>query len=66
MFALLSGVILVAGTTGIFRHLLPQNGVPHRLAVMPYVQVWIPIGLTSAFVIGAGLVISGLANLNPF
>jgi hypothetical protein len=33
---------------------------------MPYLQVWIPIGLTSAAVIGIGLAVSGLASLNPF
>jgi len=41
-------------------------GVPHRLAVMPYLQQLIPIGITSGVVVGVGLVVSGLVSLNPF
>jgi hypothetical protein len=66
MINLLSGTLLLLGASGAFWRLLPHNGVPHRLAVTPYLQAWIPIGLTSAAVIGAGLAVSGLASLNPF
>jgi len=66
MINFLFGTVLVLAASGAFWRLLPQNGVPHRLAVMPYLQVWIPIGLTSAIVIGAGLLVSGLVSLNPF
>jgi hypothetical protein len=66
MISFLSGALLLLGASGAFWRLLPHDGVPHRLAVMPYLQVWIPIGLTSAAVIGIGLAVSGLASLNPF
>lgn len=66
MISLLSGVILLSGVAILFRRLLPQDGVPHRLAVTPYLQQLIPIGITSGVVIGIGLIISGLVSSNPF
>ena len=66
MIRFLSGAILILAATGAFWRLLPRGGVPHRLAVAPYLQVWIPIALTSGFVVGAGLLVSGLVSLNPF
>lgn len=63
MITLLCGLFLLVGSITTFRRLLPRNGVPHRLAVAPYLQVWIPIGLTGTLVIGTGLVISGLFSL---
>jgi hypothetical protein len=66
MISFVSGTLLLLGASGLLWRLLPQNGTPHRLAVMPYLQVWIPVGITSAAVIGLGLVVSGLVSLNPF
>jgi hypothetical protein len=66
MISLLSGAILLSAVTILFRRLLPQDGVPHRLAVMPYLQQLIPIGITSGLVVGVGLIVSGLVSLNPF
>jgi hypothetical protein len=66
MISLLSGAVLLSAVTILFRRLLPQDGVPHHLAVTPYLQQLIPIGITSGVVIGIGLVVSGLVSLNPF
>jgi len=66
MLSLILGLILVIGTVGAFWHLRARDGVPHPLAVTRFLQVWIPIGITSGLVIGLGLVLSGLVSLNPF
>jgi hypothetical protein len=66
MISLLSGAILLSVVAALFRRLLPQDGVPHRLAVMPYLQQLIPIGITCGFGVGVGLIVSGLVSLNPF
>jgi hypothetical protein len=65
MLSLIFGVVLMLGTAGAFWHLRARDGVPHPLAVARYLQVWIPIGITSGLVIGLGLVVSGLVSLNP-
>jgi len=63
MLNLILGLILVIGTASAFWHLRARDGVPHPLAVARYVQVWIPIGITSGIVIGFGLIVSGLVSL---
>lgn len=63
MITLLCGLLLLIGSVAAFHRLLPRNGVPHRLAVAPYLQVWIPVGLTGGVVMGAGFVVSGLLSL---
>ena len=65
MIQFVLGALLLSAATAAFWHLLPRDGVPHRLAVTPYLQVWIPIGLTCGLVVGAGLLVSGLVNLSP-
>lgn len=63
MISIFAGTILLVGAAGLFQHLRPRDGAPHRLAVMPYLQVWIPVGITSGLVIGIGLMVSGLVDL---
>ena len=63
MLSVVLGALLLSGTIGAFWHLRARDGVPHPLAVARYVQVWIPIGITSGIVIGFGLIVSGLVSL---
>jgi hypothetical protein len=63
MISFFSGTILLVGTASLLWHLLPRDGVPHRLSVMPYVQVWIPVGIVSGLVIGIGLMVAGLVDI---
>jgi hypothetical protein len=63
MFSVFGGAVLLAGSLGVFWRLRPHEGVPHRLAVAPFLQVAIPVTLVSGVVVGIGLIASGLADL---
>ena len=63
MISFFGGTILLVAAASLFQYMRPRDGVPHRLAVMPHLQVWIPIGITSGLVIGIGLMVSGLVDV---
>jgi hypothetical protein len=69
MIGFLCGAALLVGSLAAFRRLLPRAGMPHPLAIAPYLQVAIPIALVSALVIGTGLIATslaaGIAGLSP-
>ena len=59
MISIISGIVVGgAGGAGLW-YFMPHNGKVHRLAAMPLLDSLIPIGIVSAFAIGAALIIAG-------
>ena len=56
----MSGIV-VSGVGGAsLWYLMPNNGVPHRLARAPLLDSFIPIGIVSALAICIALIVAGV------
>jgi hypothetical protein len=65
MITIFYGLVLLSGTIAAFWRLRPQNGVPHPWAMMPYLEVMIPIGITAGIAFGICFLVAGVMGFNP-
>ncbi len=60
MISILSGIVVTGAGGASLWYLMPNNGVPHRLARAPLLDSIIPIGIVSALAIGVALIVAGV------
>jgi hypothetical protein len=63
MISLLSGIVLMGASAGIFWVVRPVEGHPHRLATMPMLETAIPLAITTGIVLGFALMVAGVIAL---
>lgn len=63
MFSLLSGAILLGGSTTGLWYFRPRGGTPHPLVQMPLLDSVIPMSIVSGFGVGVALVVAAVAEL---
>jgi len=63
MFSLISGVIVLGGSTTGLWYFLPRNGKPHPLAKRPLLDSVIPICIVSGLGVGVALIVAAYVEL---
>lgn len=63
MMSFLSGVIFAGAGGASLWYFRPRQGQVHRLAVMPFLDSMIPVGIVSSLAFGVALIIASIAAL---